>query len=153
MAGAERCKEHQQALATDFLLCSLDALAPAALSAARQLVHHQPFVNLVVTNVPGPDVPLYVLGARMLEAIPLVPLAGNLSVGVAALSYGGQLTSASSPTRSPAPTSTSLALGIDRCFRELIAASAPAASPRGRPGLGDGGARTSPRPGRAARAR
>ena len=55
-------------------------------------MNRQPFVNMVVTNVPGPDVPLYVLGARMLEVIPLVPLGGNLSVGVAALSYNGLFT-------------------------------------------------------------
>ena len=130
VARAEReGKDHEQALAMHFLLWSLDALPPAALSAASHLVHHQPFVNLVVTNVPGPDVPLYVLGARMLEAIPLVPLGGNLSVGVAALSYGGQLTVGLLADPAHCPDVDTLALGIDRCFRELIAASAPAGTP------------------------
>jgi hypothetical protein len=54
-------------------------------------VHRQPFVNLVVTNVPGPQVPLYCLGARMVEAYPMVPLSRNLSLGVAILSYCGVL--------------------------------------------------------------
>jgi len=130
VARAEReGKDHEQALAMHFLLWSLDALLPAALSAASHLMHHQPFVNLVVTNVPGPDVPLYVLGARMLEAIPLVPLGGNLSVGVAALSYGGQLTVGLLADPAHCPDVDTLALGIDRCFRELIAASAPARTP------------------------
>ena len=40
----------------------------------------------------GPPVPLYLLGARMLEAFPIVPLLGNQGLGVAALSYDGQLT-------------------------------------------------------------
>ena len=64
---------------------------PSLLGLAARLVHRQPFVNLVVTNVPGPQVPLYCLGARMLEAYPMVPLSRNLSLGVAILSYCGVL--------------------------------------------------------------
>ena len=93
---------------------------PALLSAASPLVHHQPFVNLVVTNVPGPDGPLYVLGARMLEAVPLVPLAGNLSVGVAALSYAGQLTAGILADPVACPDIDVLAEGVDRCFGALV---------------------------------
>jgi WS/DGAT/MGAT family acyltransferase len=47
--------------------------------------------NLVVTNVPGPPVPIYMLGARLLEAYPLVPLAGHQALGVALFSYAGGL--------------------------------------------------------------
>ena len=54
-------------------------------------MHHQPFFNLVVTNVPGPQMPLYCMGARLLEAYPVVPLTRNLTLGVAILSYCGQL--------------------------------------------------------------
>ena len=48
-------------------------------------------VNLVVTNVPGPPVPLYLAGARLLELFPVVPTMGNLTLVVAVLSYAGQL--------------------------------------------------------------
>jgi diacylglycerol O-acyltransferase len=48
-------------------------------------------VNLVVSNVPGPPVPLYLAGARVLEVFPLMPPMGNLTLVVAALSYAGQL--------------------------------------------------------------
>jgi WS/DGAT/MGAT family acyltransferase len=47
--------------------------------------------NLVVTNVPGPPVPIYLHGARLLEAYPLVPIAGNQGLGVALFSYAGTL--------------------------------------------------------------
>jgi diacylglycerol O-acyltransferase len=47
--------------------------------------------NLVVTNVPGPTLPLYAMGAETLEALPVVPPSGNLTLGVAALSYHGAL--------------------------------------------------------------
>jgi diacylglycerol O-acyltransferase / wax synthase len=129
VAGAERTsKGRHQALATDLVLTFLDAWPPAILSAATPLVHHQPFVNLVVTNVPGPDAPLYVLGARMLEAVPLVPLGGNLSVGVAALSYAGQLTLGILADPVACPDVGVLADGVDRCFAALVDETNHAAS-------------------------
>jgi diacylglycerol O-acyltransferase / wax synthase len=48
-------------------------------------------VNLVVTNAPGPPVPLYLAGAQLLELFPMMPVMGNLTLVVAALSYNGQL--------------------------------------------------------------
>jgi diacylglycerol O-acyltransferase / wax synthase len=50
----------------------------------------QPF-NLVVTNVPGPQFPLYFLGARMLECYPVVPIFHYQALGVALFSYDGRL--------------------------------------------------------------
>jgi diacylglycerol O-acyltransferase len=47
--------------------------------------------NLVVTNVPGPPVPVYLLGARMKAIYPLVPLAYNQALGLALFSYDGAL--------------------------------------------------------------
>ena len=58
---------------------------------AARLQAHQRMFNLVVTNVPGPQYPLYLLG-RELEAIyPMVPLAENTALGIAIMSYNGQL--------------------------------------------------------------
>ena len=51
---------------------------------------HQP-ANLVVTNVPGSRVPVYMLGARQLEVYPVVPLASKQGLGVALLSYADGL--------------------------------------------------------------
>lgn len=47
--------------------------------------------NLIVTNVPGPQVPLYLLGARLLEGYPYVPMMANQALGIALLSYDGGL--------------------------------------------------------------
>ena len=47
--------------------------------------------NLVVTNVPGPQLPLYLLGARMLDSYGLVPLIDYLCLGIVLFSYDGQL--------------------------------------------------------------
>ena len=57
---------------------------------ARNATRLLPF-NMVVTNVPGPQVPMYLLGARMLEAYPHVPLADRLGLGIALLSYDGRI--------------------------------------------------------------
>jgi diacylglycerol O-acyltransferase / wax synthase len=50
----------------------------------------QRFMNAYVANVPGPPIPLYLAGAQLLEAFPLVPLLGNVTLGIGALSYAGQ---------------------------------------------------------------
>ena len=61
----------------------------AAQRAWYQYFSRQRSVNLVVTNVPGPPVPLYLAGARLLELVPVVPILGDMTLVV--LSYAGQL--------------------------------------------------------------
>ena len=57
---------------------------------ARVAAASRPF-NLVVTNVPGPSFPVYVLGSRMSACFPLVPLYQNQALGIALFSYDGRL--------------------------------------------------------------
>lgn len=47
-------------------------------------------VNVTTADLPGPPVPLYFAGSRVLEVFPLTQLIGNVSIGVAAVSYAGQ---------------------------------------------------------------
>jgi len=58
--------------------------------AGRNMTRLLPF-NMVVTNVPGPQFPMYMLGSRLLETFPHVPLIDNLGLGIALLSYDGKL--------------------------------------------------------------
>jgi diacylglycerol O-acyltransferase / wax synthase len=51
----------------------------------------QRFFNVVVTNVPGPQFPLYLAGRRMTDPFPMVPLAKNQGLGIALLSYAGRI--------------------------------------------------------------
>jgi diacylglycerol O-acyltransferase len=60
-------------------------------------------VNLVVTNVAGPPVPLYLAGARLLELFPVMPVMGNLTLVVAVLSYAGQLNFAAAADQDSCP--------------------------------------------------
>jgi diacylglycerol O-acyltransferase / wax synthase len=48
-------------------------------------------VNVTSADLPGPPIPLYLAGARLLEVFPMLPLIGSVSLGVGALSYAGQL--------------------------------------------------------------
>jgi diacylglycerol O-acyltransferase len=59
----------------------------------RAFIRHaarQRFMNVYVANVPGPPMPLYLERAPLLEVFPVVPIMGNLTLGVGALSYAGQ---------------------------------------------------------------
>jgi diacylglycerol O-acyltransferase / wax synthase len=56
-----------------------------------RLFARQRLVNITVTNVAGPPVPLYLSGSRLQELFPVVSLAANLRLAVAVLSYAGQL--------------------------------------------------------------
>jgi WS/DGAT/MGAT family acyltransferase len=74
------------------VLTDLSGFAPSTImDQASRLVGRQRFFNLVVTNVPGPQFPLYLLGRRMLDPFPMVPLAKGQGIGVALLSYDGAI--------------------------------------------------------------
>ncbi len=102
------------------LLTSLLEFAPSTLLAlGARLVPLQRTVNLLVTNVPGPQVPLYCMGARMLEAFPYVGLTDNLGLVVAVVSYDGQLGFGLTGDRDLVPDLAVLAEGIEKSVREL----------------------------------
>jgi WS/DGAT/MGAT family acyltransferase len=84
-------KESRSAVGAE-MLTQVAEWTPSNLLAlgARNVTRLLPF-NLVVTNVPGPQFPMYMAGARMLEVFPHVPLAGNLGLGIALLSYDGRI--------------------------------------------------------------
>ena len=48
-------------------------------------------INSIVTNVPGPQFPLYLQGAKLLSVFPQVPLLGEMGVGIALMSYNGRI--------------------------------------------------------------
>src|SRR5262249_44169975 len=63
----------------------------AFLSLGRRLMPRMHPYNLIVTNVPGPPVPLYLLGARLVAGYPMVPLFEDQGLGVAIFSYDDRL--------------------------------------------------------------
>ncbi|HET8980654.1 MAG TPA: wax ester/triacylglycerol synthase family O-acyltransferase [Solirubrobacteraceae bacterium] len=74
------------------VLTELTGFAPPTIMAqAARLQARQRLFNLVVTNIPGPQFPLYMLGRRLEAMYPMVPLAENQALGIAIMSYDGQL--------------------------------------------------------------
>ena len=65
--------------------------SPTIMSQAARLQPSQRFFNLVVTNVPGPQFPLYLLGRRLRALYPVVPITGRQALGIAVMSYDGRL--------------------------------------------------------------
>ena len=84
-------KQSKQALGASLLTQLADFAPPTLTGQAARLQARQRFFNLVVTNVPGPQFPLYLLGRRMERVFPMVPLAKNQGVCVGIMSYDGQV--------------------------------------------------------------
>jgi WS/DGAT/MGAT family acyltransferase len=84
-------KESGQAVGAQVLTNLAGFAPPTILSQAARLQARQRFFNLVVTNVPGPQFPLYVLGRRLEVLYPVVPLAQRQALGIAVMSYDGHL--------------------------------------------------------------
>lgn len=78
-------------------------------------------VNVGSTNVPGPPVPVYFAGARVLEVFPLFPLIGKAVVGVAAISYAGQLNIMVAADRDACPDLDLFAAGLQDELESLSA--------------------------------
>ena len=81
--------------------------------------------NMVCTNVPGPQYPLYLLGHKMLRWYPYVPVGGELAVNCAILSYNGTVYFGFSGDRHAAPDLGRLEKFLNASFQELRAAVLP----------------------------
>jgi diacylglycerol O-acyltransferase / wax synthase len=90
-AAMEDLKKSGQAVGAQVLTNLAGFAPPTILSQAARLQARQPFFNLVVTNVPGPQFPLYLLGRRLQVLYPVVPLAQRQALGIAVMSYDGHL--------------------------------------------------------------
>lgn len=84
-------KSSRQAIGATLLTQLADFAPPTIAGQAARLQSHQRFFNLVVTNIPGPQFPLFLLGRRMERVFPMVPLAKRQAVCVGVLSYDGQV--------------------------------------------------------------
>jgi len=87
----EDLKKSGQAVGAQVLTNLAGFAPPTILSQAARLQARQQFFNLVVTNVPGPQFPLYLLGRELRNLYPVVPLAARQALGIAVMSYDGHL--------------------------------------------------------------
>jgi diacylglycerol O-acyltransferase / wax synthase len=119
MAEAEALKGGGQAEGGQTLV-HLTALAPPVLHsfAARSLFASRLF-NTTITNVPGPQLPLYAFGSQMREVHPLVPLAAEHAVGIAVISYDGRLFFGLIADRDEVPDLEELLIGLEESLEQL----------------------------------
>jgi diacylglycerol O-acyltransferase / wax synthase len=120
MDEAERLKSGTQAIGSSSLL-EITSLAPPVLHSvlARSLYATRLF-NVTVTNVPGPQQPMYAFGSRMLQVWPLVPLAAEHALGIAVFSYDGDLFFCLNADRDAVPDLEVVASGLEDSLRELV---------------------------------
>jgi WS/DGAT/MGAT family acyltransferase len=133
-AQMEGLKRSQQAVAGE-VLTSLSGFAPALLLAlGTRLAFRVPqrSLNTVTTNVPGPQHPLFLAGRRMLEAIPYVPVANQVRIGVAIFSYDGGLKFGVTGDYDSAPDIRVLCEEIEKGMAELVKAAQPSDRPAAR---------------------
>lgn len=85
----QELKDTRQALGVEMMMSVMDGLPPALLSLAARGAASG--MNSIVTNVPGPQFPLYLLGAKLQGMYPQVPLLRNVGLGIALISYDGDV--------------------------------------------------------------
>ena len=88
MAGLKRSK---QALGAEVISRFNDFAPPTLLAQASRINFSTRLFNLIVTNVPGPQMPLYVLGRELEEVFPVAFLPQNHALAVAIMSYNGKV--------------------------------------------------------------
>ena len=84
-------KESNYAVGAEFLM-NIGSWAPPTIHAmAARLAARSRFINLVVSNVPGPQIPMYIAGAKLLAQYPVMPIAENMGVSIACTSLAGTM--------------------------------------------------------------
>ncbi|WP_433869995.1 WS/DGAT/MGAT family O-acyltransferase [Saccharopolyspora sp. CA-218241] len=114
--------ESGQSVAADALV-KVSGFAPPTLHALGARVasgFSDRLFNVLVTNVPGPQVPLYAAGARMVEMFPVVPLAKNQSLAIGVTSYDGGVFFGLNADRDAMPDVDVLAAMIGEALDEMI---------------------------------
>jgi hypothetical protein len=77
--------------------------------------------NLVVTNIPGPQLPLYMLGARMLETFPMAPIFPLQGLAIGVFSYCGRLFWGFNADRDVVPEPNQIVEAVTASFTDLTA--------------------------------
>ena len=129
-------KRSRQAVGASLLTDLADFAPPTIASQAARLQSRQRWFNLVVTNVPGPQFPLYLLGRRLLEIFPMVPLAKRQAVCFGIMSYDGTVNFGLTGDYDAMPDLDELAGDLEAALAELSSAvpaeRAPSAGRAGR---------------------
>lgn len=123
-------KEEYNALGADVLADWTEHATPNVFAAAARAYtrfklaeHHRPIHSLVISNVPGPDFPLYLGGAELVAAFPLGPIIDGAGLNVTVMSYRGALNWGLIACSETAPHLDDLADALAEALDELLAAT------------------------------
>jgi WS/DGAT/MGAT family acyltransferase len=130
-------KESKQALGAEVIAGLQDFAPPTLLAQASRLNFSTRLFNLIVTNVPGPQLPLYLQGRELEQIIPVAFLPEDHALAIAIMSYNGSLDFGLLGDYDAMPDMDFVADAIEETTAELLAAArgsngGPPASSRGR---------------------
>jgi WS/DGAT/MGAT family acyltransferase len=121
--GTRHLKESMMAMGADAII-GLGAYAPGGLLAgAARLASRGPWFNLVVSNIPGPQQPMYLAGARLVANYPSLPLGENSGLSIACSSLSGTMAFGLTGDWDGMPDLDRLALALDESVAELAKAA------------------------------
>ena len=124
-------KESKQAVGAEVLASVQNFAPPTILAQASRLNFSTRLFNLIVTNVPGPQFPLYVRGREMLDVFPVAFLPKDHALAIAIMSYNGRMNFGLLGDYDALPDIDAIAEGIEASLAELLAL-AREQRPRGR---------------------
>jgi WS/DGAT/MGAT family acyltransferase len=122
-------KESKQAIGAATITAVNNLAPPTILAQASRLQFSTRLFNLLVTNIPGPQFPLYVLGRQLEDLFPLAFLPNNHALAVAIMSYNGGIDYGLLGDYDALPDIDLIAGGIDVSLRELLEAGSRARRP------------------------
>jgi diacylglycerol O-acyltransferase / wax synthase len=121
--GMGQLKESKQALGAEVIAGLTDFAPPTLLAQASRLNFSTRLFNLIVTNVPGPQFPLYLLGREMEEIVPIAFLPENHALAVAIMSYNGRVDFGLLADYDAMPDIDAFASHLEESLAELLAAA------------------------------
>jgi diacylglycerol O-acyltransferase len=143
-AAMDGLKESKQAVGAATLVAVNNLAPPTILAQASRLNFSTRLFNLLVTNVPGPQMPLYVLGRELKDMFPVAFLPENHALAIALMSYNGNLDYGLLGDYDAMPDIDVVADGIEQSLAALLAMArggrAPARSQRRRESADGSGA-------------
>ncbi|MDQ1445025.1 MAG: diacylglycerol O-acyltransferase / wax synthase [Acidimicrobiaceae bacterium] len=137
-AGTVHAKDQEKAIGAEFLTDWTEFAAPAVAARAARLYssmrladRHNPFFNVTISNVPGPNFPLYSAGARMVAMYPMGPVADGGGLNITVMSYMGSMFFGLVACRETVPNVWTIADYLNDSLEELKKAADRAGAPKG----------------------
>ena len=128
--GTQGAKEEHSALGDDLLQSWAEHATPNVFASVSRFYSgmrlanvHRPIANLVISNVPGPDFPLYLAGAELQAGFPLGPVMDGMGVNITVMSYRGVLYWGIIACPETVPMLWDLADAVPDALDELLAAA------------------------------